>query len=55
MQAIKERAGWESTTALQNKAIYKIDTNASARPTHHIVTALKQMAKAVYPDVYSAL
>lgn len=55
VQAIYSRAGWESIVAVQNQAIYKIDTNASARPTHNIVTALKQMAKAVYPDAYSLL
>lgn len=55
VQAIYKRAGWESIIAVQNQAIYKIDTNASARPTHNIVTALKQMAKAVYPDAYSLL
>jgi iron complex transport system substrate-binding protein len=49
---IKSRPGWENITAIQNDDVYYIDTDASNRPSHHIVKALRMMAKAVYPDRY---
>jgi iron complex transport system substrate-binding protein len=49
---IKARDGWETVTAVQNDAVYYIDADSSSRPTHNIVKALKDMAKAVYPDKF---
>lgn len=49
---IKKRAGWENVSAVKNNAVYYIDNGASSLPNHHIVDALKQMAKAVYPEQY---
>jgi iron complex transport system substrate-binding protein len=55
VEEIKNREGFEHVTAVKNNAIYTVDTNSSARPSARIVLALKQMAKAVYPDKYEAL
>lgn len=49
---IKSRAGWENIKAIKNDEVYYVDTNSSARPNHNIIKALKEMAKAVYPDEY---
>ena len=49
---IKSRDGWNVITAVQNSDVYYIDTDASNRPSQNIVKALKEMAKAVYPDKY---
>ncbi|MDF2821977.1 MAG: ABC-type Fe3+-hydroxamate transport system, periplasmic component [Clostridiales bacterium] len=49
---IKARQGWNNVKAIQNGEVYYIDAEASAQPCHHIVIALRQMAKAVYPDLY---
>lgn len=49
---IKSRPGWETLTAVKENAVYYIDTDASNNPSQHIVKALKEMAKAVYPDKY---
>ena len=49
---IKSRSGWEALTAVKENAVYYIDTDASNNPSQHIVKALKEMAKAVYPDKY---
>jgi iron complex transport system substrate-binding protein len=49
---IKNREGFEHITAVKNNAIYLVDTNSAARPSARIVLALRQMAKAVYPDKY---
>jgi len=49
---IKARPGWNMITAVKNDAVYRIDTDASNRPSHHVVKALEEMAKAIYPDKY---
>jgi len=49
---IKSRPGWDAVTAVKNNAVYYIDTDSSNRPNHNIIKALKEMAKAVYPDKY---
>ena len=46
------RKGWDSITAVKNKDVYSIDADSSSRPTPNIIKALKEMAKAIYPDVY---
>jgi iron complex transport system substrate-binding protein len=49
---IMSRPGWSAITAVQNGDVYYINTGASNSPSHHIVKALEEMAKAVYPDKY---
>lgn len=49
---ILTRDGWNHITAVEEKAVYSIDTNSSSRPTNKIIKALKEMAKAIYPDEY---
>jgi iron complex transport system substrate-binding protein len=55
IEEIKTRDGFEHITAVQNNAIYLVDANSASRPSARILRALKQMAKAVYPDEYEAL
>lgn len=49
---IKNRTGWENVTAIKNNDVYYIDRDASSLSNHNIVKALKQMAEAIYPEVY---
>jgi iron complex transport system substrate-binding protein len=49
---IMSRSGWDAITAVKNSAVYQIDANASSRASHHIIKALNEMAKAVYPELY---
>jgi len=49
---IMARPGWGGVAAVREGAVYYIDANASNRPSHNIVIALEEMAKAVYPDLY---
>lgn len=49
------RTGWENVNAVKNKEVYAIDNGASSLPNQHIVDALKQMAKAVYPEQYAQI
>ena len=48
-------SGWENVTAIKNKAVYQIDNDTVNRPNHHVVSAMIEMAKAVYPEVYKDL
>lgn len=52
LDEIKTRPGWDALTAVQNDAVYSIDTNSSNRPSHNMVKALRQIAEAVYPELY---
>ena len=49
---IMTRPGWGGITAVINGDVHRIDTDASNRPSHNIVKALHEMAKAVYPEKY---
>jgi iron complex transport system substrate-binding protein len=49
---IQSRPGFEHITAVKNGEIYPIDIDSVSRPSQHIVLALEQMARAVYPDAY---
>ena len=52
---ILARPGWEGVTAVQNGGVYTIDNKNSSLPNENIVQALKEMAKAVYPDLYEGV
>ncbi|MDR1505515.1 MAG: ABC transporter substrate-binding protein [Treponema sp.] len=49
---IKARPGFGGIAAVRNGRVYHIDANSSARPGPNIVKALKEMARAVYPEYY---
>ena len=51
-EEIKSREGWEHINAIKNNQVYSIDSNSASRPTQNIIKALKEIAKAVYPDQY---
>lgn len=54
VEEILSRDGWAGVSAVQNGAVYKIDTNSSARPNQNIVVAMRQMAAFLYPEAYGA-
>jgi iron complex transport system substrate-binding protein len=51
-EEIKNRAGFETINAVKHNAVYSIDADSASRPSPHIILALRQMAMAVYPDIY---
>lgn len=51
-EEILSRDGWNSITAIQNKAVYYIDTDISSRPGPRIGEAVELIAKAVYPELF---
>ena len=46
------RDGWNTVTAIQNKAVLSIDTDISNRPGPRIGEAVELVAKAVYPELF---
>ncbi|MEE0775490.1 MAG: ABC transporter substrate-binding protein [Bacillota bacterium] len=52
VNAIKAREGWSSIPAVANDEVYLVEANASSRPTQNVVKAMKEIAKAVYPEYY---
>ena len=52
---ILARKNWENVPAVQNNEVFEIDNMSSSLPNNHITKALKQMAKAVYPEEYKDL
>lgn len=55
VEDIVSREGWDTITAVKNGDVYQIDKNSSSRGSQNIIKALKEMAKAVYPDEYKDL
>jgi iron complex transport system substrate-binding protein len=49
---IKSRPGFEHINAVKNNCVYQIDTDSSVRPSTRIILALRQMSRAVYPELY---
>jgi iron complex transport system substrate-binding protein len=52
---IVARRGFADIAAVREGRVYAIDTDSSSRPSHRITLALRQMARAVYPDEYAQL
>ncbi|MCL1988897.1 MAG: ABC transporter substrate-binding protein [Firmicutes bacterium] len=55
IEEIAARPGWEVLSAVQNEQIFQIDTNASSRPTPHIINVLVDLALAIYPEYFSQI
>jgi iron complex transport system substrate-binding protein len=49
---MRSRSGFEGIKAVRNSRVYAIDADAASRPSHRIVFALKQMARAIYPELF---
>ena len=49
---IRARTSWSEVAAVKNGEVYYIDTDSSNRPSHKIVIALREMAEAIYPEMY---
>lgn len=47
------RDGWDVITAVSNDLVFQLETNPISRPSQNVVIALKQLAEAVYPELYA--
>lgn len=52
---IKGRDGYGDLDAVKNNEVYYINNGYASLPNHNIVKALKEMAKAVYPEYYGEI
>jgi iron complex transport system substrate-binding protein len=52
LEEIKSRQGFADIAAVRNGAVYLIDADSSSRPSHRLTLALRQIARAVYPEYY---
>ncbi len=52
---IMSRAGFDKIKAVSNEQVFEIDKDASSRATHNIIKAMKEIAIAIYPDVYGEI
>ena len=52
IEEIKNRPGFNHINAVINNRIYQIDTDSSVRPSARITLALRQIAEAVYDELY---
>jgi len=51
-EAIKERPGWETISALQNDRIYDIDSDLIARAGPRIAEAIETLAAVFHPELF---
>jgi iron complex transport system substrate-binding protein len=49
---ITDRPGWDVITAVRNGDVFYIDANSSSRPSHNIIKALREITRAVYPELF---
>lgn len=47
------RNGWDAVPAVQEGRVYRIERDASSRSNHRVITALWEMARAIYPEYYT--
>jgi len=49
---IPQRAGFETITAVKNKAIVQVDENTTSRQGPRLADGLEELAKAIYPEAF---
>ena len=54
VEEILGRDGWAGITAVANGDVYSVDNMSSSLRNENIITAMTQMAQALYPDYYTA-
>lgn len=54
VEEILGRDGWAGVAAVANGQVYSVDNMSSSLPNENIITAMTQMAQALYPDYYTA-
>ncbi|RLQ90537.1 ABC transporter substrate-binding protein [Planomicrobium sp. Y74] len=52
-EMIKTRSGFAEVTAVEEDAVYSVDSDAVTRPGPRLTEGLLELARAVYPEVFS--
>ncbi|MEJ2241675.1 MAG: cobalamin-binding protein [Candidatus Bathyarchaeota archaeon] len=55
IEAVENRPGWDSITAVQNNALYEINADIISRSGPRLVDALEIIAKMVHPEIFGQL
>lgn len=50
-ELIKNRQGWDQITAVKDNHVFGVDSNLISRPGPRVADGLKEVAKAIYPDL----
>ena len=53
VEEIISRPGWHTLDAVINNRVYWVDANASSRPSHNVISAIWEIARAVYPEYFN--
>ncbi len=53
VEDIKNRVGFENVDAVKNNRVYLIEQNTSSRSNENSIIAFENMAKALYPDLFT--
>ncbi|HOK62373.1 MAG TPA: cobalamin-binding protein [Soehngenia sp.] len=51
LETLKERPGFENIDAIKNSQVYFLDANIVSRPGPRIIEGLKEIAKAIHPEI----
>ncbi len=51
-EQVYARSGWTEVKAVKNKEVYDVNSDTVTRPGPRLIDGLREIAKAVYPDVY---
>lgn len=49
---ISARAGWENISAVKNGQVYQVEPNPVSRPSQNVVKGIREVAAAVYPEIF---
>ena len=55
IEAVKDRPGWDTITAVKNDALYEINADIISRSGPRLVDALEAIAKMVHPEIFGQL
>lgn len=55
IEAVKDRPGWDTITAVKNNALYEINADIISRSGPRLVDALEAIAKMVHPEIFGQL
>ncbi|MFJ8067179.1 ABC transporter substrate-binding protein [Psychrobacillus sp. NPDC096426] len=53
VESVKARDGFDTVTAVQNDAVVQVDENLTSRTGPRLAEGLEEIAKAIYPEVFS--
>ncbi|MNW29194.1 Vitamin B12-binding protein precursor [compost metagenome] len=51
-QIIKARQGWSKINAIRNNRVFGLEDNLISRPGPRVTEGLKEVAKAIYPEIF---